>query len=202
MSDCLDLERPLPPFGLLLLRSSSRDSQSRFFPDFTVIGLSRGLPFRDEARLEFGVLLTWFFFLPALATTQNMNILSQTLETTDRKAWNQFHRDMEILKLSTYLGAAWFCLWWWSQYTADTAISLVEPFWGVVQHSPDDRPGGRCHSTPTSPQCYRLHTHCHSQLPPPPPILRPALPHCKQKIIGIRTLNNKSSSKLFTRKSV
>lgn len=69
ISDCLDLERPLPPFGLLLLRSSSSDSQSRFFPDFTVIGLSRGLPFRDEARLEFGVLLTWFFFLPALATT-------------------------------------------------------------------------------------------------------------------------------------
>lgn len=114
----------------------------------------------------------------------------------NRKAWNQLHWDMGTLKLSSYLGAAWFCLWWWPQYTADTAISPVELFWGVGQHSPDDRPGGRCHSRPTSPQCYTLHTNFRSPLPPPPPTPQPAPPHYKQKIIGIRSLNTKSSSKI------
>ena len=62
----LALERPLPLD--LVLKSSSISSKSRFFPDRTVTGLSRGLPLRDDARLELGVLLSWFFFLLALAT--------------------------------------------------------------------------------------------------------------------------------------
>lgn len=128
MSDCLDLERPLPPFVLLLPRSSSRDSESRFFPDFTVIGLSRGLPFLDEARLEFGVLLTWFFFLPALATTRNMNILSQTLETTERhensstEIWRFWNCPLTSGQLDFALGG-------------DTSTQLTLPFpsWNLFE---------------------------------------------------------------------